>query len=454
MIKPIIFIIVLTTIFIGFVSGVSIKNFNNNKNLISINGKHHNDDSSSAESTSTFQSGNILLTDPTSLNPNQFYEFTTSGDSVYNYTTFLSTNESERCVPVDMGFLGSTLLLLDAHQGVYQANENGIVKGVWNNLKTNTKGKVGCGLSRLNVDQQNNKIYIASLNSNCDYSYEPAVFVYTVDGILDFIISNSEFNTTTGIAGDSDGNIWITDINVIYVYDKSGKLLKQFNPINENDRIAYNGITISQDGQDSIYVSVPSYQGDMIIQISKSGELIRSIKLIGVFNGQVSGLPGSLALTKNHIYVEVPYASKKENPESSSSSESSSSESSSESSGFSTGTGGSSASGTSGTSGTSGSGLSTPLSFGGFGSFKNIKRIQNDDDDDEDEDKDFYFENYKQSTGSDSATSDSASSHKAKPDIIQSYNLNDGSFNKAWGGHSCNPKNILCIPFSGFIVIP
>ncbi|KAM9984693.1 hypothetical protein ACTFIY_009106 [Dictyostelium cf. discoideum] len=432
--KSITFIIFL--FFVGCVVSVSVNN--NNKNLISIVGKHHKDDSSSSstESTSTFQSGNILLTDPTSLNPNQFYEFTTSGDSIYNYTTFLSTNESERCVPVDMGFLESTLLLLDAHQGVYQANQNGVVKGVWNNLKTNTKGKVGCGLSRLNVDQQNSKVYIASLNSNCDYSYEPAVFVYTTDGNLEFIISNPEFNTTTGIAGDSDGNIWITDINVIYVYDNSGKLLKQFNPINENDRIAYNGITISQDSQDSIYVSVPSYQGDMIIQISKSGELIRSIKLIGIFNGQVSGLPGSLALTKNHIYVEVPYASKKENPPSSSesSSESSESESSSESSGFSTG----SASGSSGSSGTSGTGLSSPLSFGGYGSFKNIQRNGNDDE--------LYF-------GSDS-TSDSESSHKAKPDIIQSYNLDDGSFDKAWGGHSCNPKNILCIPFSGFVIVP
>ncbi|KAK5575284.1 hypothetical protein RB653_010541 [Dictyostelium firmibasis] len=436
MMKSIVFTIILTTIFIGCVVSVSVKNYNE-KSFISIVGKHHNDDSdSSAESTSTFQSGNILITDPTSLNPNQFYEFSTSGQSIYNYTTFLSTNESERCVPVDMGFLGSTLLLLDAHQGVYQANENGVVKGVWNNLKTNTQGKVGCGLSRLNVDQQNNKVYVASLNSNCDYSYIPAVFVYTVDGILDFIITNSEFNTTTGIAGDSDGNIWITDINVIYVYDKTGKLSKQFNPIKESDRIAYNGITISQDGQDSIYVSVPSYQGDMIIQISKSGELIRSIKLIGIFDGQVSGLPGSLALTSKHIFVEVPYASKKESPQSSSSESSdSSSDSSSESSGYSSGTG-TSGSSTSGTSGTSGFGFSSPLSFEGFGNYNNNNN---------NEDEDFF---------SDSSASDSTTSHKSKPDIIQSYNLDDGSFDKAWGGHSCNPKNILCIPFSGFVVVP
>ncbi|EGC34091.1 hypothetical protein DICPUDRAFT_153743 [Dictyostelium purpureum] len=348
---------------------------------------HHHDGDSSSDSADnsdsngypSFKSGDILITDPSALYPSTVFEFTTDGDSVYNYSTQLEKDPSTTCFPVDIGFLDdSTLLLLDGFQGIFYSSMDGKVKGIWNNLSPKTANLPGCSQSKLTVDNVNNLIYVASSNLNCDYNYVPGIFVLSMEGKLLYTLENSEFNTTTGIYGDSNGNIWITDINEIFIYNINQKTYKTIDPIGK-DKIAYNGIIIENN---DVYVSVPSYQGDMIVQLNLDGSLVRAIKMIGYFDGTTSGYPSSLALTKNHIYVEVPYASKKEKPP-----------------------------------GSSSSGSDSDSSFEGY----------------------FEFE---------------LSSNSQKVDVVQAYELADGSFYKSWGGHSCKEENILCIPYRGFVIVP
>jgi len=369
-------ILILVCVVLGVTNAV---NINPSKGLFS-------ESSDSYDPSKSFTPGNILITDSmNAYHPDYLYEFNLNGKSVSNYTTWLENNNTVRCLPNDIAFLdGSTLLLLDSQQGVFYSSHKGNVKDIFNGMNSHTK-TLGCDLQRINVDQTNQKIYITSANVHCDLNHTPGVFVYNTNGDYQYTILNSNFNMTLGVSGDSQGNIWIPDVNEIFVYSPKSGSFKTFDPV--PTKIAYNGITIT--ANDQIYISVPDTQQDMVIQLDTDGTLVRAIKLNGeTLEGRYSGLPGSLIVTDDYLIVEVPYASKKEIPGDSSSSSSSSS---------------------------------------------------GDGDDD-------YDEQYYLGSGS--------SSSKLKVDIVEIYNLNDGSFYSSFGGHSCKDKNILCIPYYGFALIP
>ncbi|KAF2070393.1 hypothetical protein CYY_008292 [Polysphondylium violaceum] len=376
-------ILVVVSVFIVCLNAISI-----NQQHHDISFKHHHHTSSESGSDSydpnkSFTPGNILITDSmNAFHPDYLYEFDIKGHSVSNYTTWLESNDTVRCLPNDIAFLdGSTLLLLDSQQGVFYSTHKGNIKEIYNGMNSHSK-TLGCDLQRINVDQVNQKIYITSANVNCDLNHTPGVFVYNTNGDYQYTILNSNFNMTLGISGDSNGDIWIPDVNEIFVYSPKSKSFKTYDPV--PTKIAYNGITIT--ANDHIYVSVPDTQQDMVIQIDTNGDLVRAIKLNGdTQQGRYSGLPGSLIVTDDYLMVEVPYASKKEIPGDSSASSSSSAE-------------------------------------------------------EQADDEDLY------SSGS--------SSGKLKVDIVEIYNLNDGSFYSSFGGHSCKEKNILCIPYYGFALVP
>ncbi|KYQ89033.1 hypothetical protein DLAC_10257 [Tieghemostelium lacteum] len=309
------------------------------------------------ESSKTFESGNLLITDPMSFEPYFLFEFTTDGDNVFNYSMIAKNDNGTLnfIIPLDIGFLNSeTLLILDGERGIYYSDTKGDIQGVWMDLATHNTPKMGCALEKLHIDLPNERIYVISRNAACDYNYQVGIFVYDLSGTHLQTLTNSGFNMTLGIAGDSKGNIWIPDVNEIFVYLYEEEKWQTFDPV--IDRIAYNGILITDD--DQIFVSVPSYEHDLVVQMDVYGSIKQHIQIVGntTESGKSSGFPGSMVIIGDTLIVEVPYASKKEKPDDS--------------------------------------------------------------------------------------------------DVIQFYNIDGGSLEYSFGGHSCKEKNILCIPFNGLVVIP
>eukprot|EP01132_Coremiostelium_polycephalum_P009898 gene9898-12141_t len=217
---------------------------------------------------------------------------------------------SKIVVPKDIGFLdSSTLLILDTDEGIFYSSHKGNVKGLWNNLHTNNLPSLGCNLEKFNIDQSNKRIYIISTNSKCDNTFTPAIFVFDLNGKFKFEINNSNFNTTLGVAGDAKGNIWIVDVNEIFIFNVETSTFTTIDPV--PTKIAYNGITVNDD---SMFVSVPNRgEHDLVIELDIDGNIQSTIELVGNTTGGVnSGIPGSLAIHKNTLVVEVPYASKTE----------------------------------------------------------------------------------------------------------------------------------------------